>query len=154
MSDSHRPYCSSTRVDRDFSADPYTNTSYGGILGEPPIPITGNTYNSTGGTFCVTSVLTQLSSYFSTNLTVPFISNFAKNTTAVAQLRLLQSNVICNDCVFGALDLVEEAQPGLGMIPATGVAAYFNMTVAQNTTLNSYVNSTCAYVPLAANMSE
>ncbi|ORY26046.1 hypothetical protein BCR39DRAFT_273539 [Naematelia encephala] len=133
------------------TSDPYTNASYGGVLGNPPIPIS-SAYNTTGGVFCVTSLLTQLSAYFGTNLTIPFVETIVKggNSTALKLAEGIQSNIICNGCIFGALDVVEEAYPGVGSVPISKIYGLLNRTSPVNTTINGFVNGTCAYVPLNA----
>lgn len=137
--------------------NPYTAQSYGGVLGAPPIPVTA--YNSTNGTFCVSSFLTQYSAYLGANLTVPYIVAAASgaNATAINLVGATNPNIVCNECIFAAVDIVEAKYPVLGQITLGQAAAYVNMTVPgaiQGSTLNSFMNSTCAYKPLAVNTSE
>jgi len=131
--------------------DPYTNLSYGGVLGNPPIPVSSPIYNSTNGTFCVTSVLTQLSAYFGTNLTLPFIEGIATlmNTTALGLAESINVLALCNDCVFGAVDVVEDVIPSIGSTPLSTIFGLLGMTSPVNTTINGLLNGTCAYKPLA-----
>ena len=138
-----------------FRSTPYTNKSYGGSLGNAPIPIS-SAYNETNGTFCVTSVLTQLSAYFKANLTLPFIESIVDggNRTALGLAERISPTILCNDCIFGAIDVVEEAYPTLGDVPLSAIYGYFNRTTSVNTTINGLVNGTCAYVPLVVNESE
>jgi len=136
------------------TTDPYTNASYGGVLGSPPIPISSPGYNSTGGYFCVTSVLTQLSAYLKSNLTVPYIESLAtaSNMTALQLVKSVQPNILCNGCVFGALDLMEETYPVIGNVPIATIYAVLNQTTTlpANTTINSLVNGECTYANLTA----
>ena len=138
--------------------DPYTNTSYGGVLGSPPIPVTSPAYNMTNGTFCVTSLLTQLSAYFGTNLTVPYIEAVATgmNMSALELIKTIQPNILCNGCIFGALDLLEEAYPAVGTVPIAAIYAALkqNTTIPPNVTINSLVDGECVYAGLNATSSE
>ena len=146
-----------------YSSDPYTNASYGGSLGNPPIPIS-SAYNSTNGTFCVTSVLTQLSAYFGANLTLPYLESFigagstTKNTTALTRAENISTTILCNPCIFAALDLTEEVYPSLGLVTVSSIYGLLNMStptsVTANTTINTLVNSTCAYDALVVTSSK
>jgi hypothetical protein len=139
------------------SSDPYSTNSSAGFLGPAPIPITA--YNSTNGTFCVTSVLTQLSAYFGTNLTIPYITSIfsRSNSTASSLFSGISTTVLCNDCIFAAVDVVERAYPSVGdasvssVVGALGVNSSLAMS---NMTLNGLLNSTCAYENLTASTSE
>ena len=163
-------------TDKCLSSDPYTNASYGGFLGAPPIPVTNPAYNSTNGTFCVTSVLTQLSAYFGANLTVGWIEAAVtgKNQTAVQLVTSIQSNALCNECVFAAADLLAEAAPALATTPIDTLISYvtpiltgkmMNATMPMNATMSStgipmnltiqsYLNGTCAYANYSVTTSE
>lgn len=138
------------------TTDYYTAESYGGFLGAPPIPIS-DAYNLTDGAFCVSSVLTQLSAYFGSNLTISYIEAAAtgQNQTAVDLLTSIQPNILCNGCIFGAVDVLVAAYPGLANVTAAQVFGYINMTlpssVPEDTTLPDVMDSTCAYVPLSVN---
>lgn len=131
------------------SSDPYTEESYGGFLGPAPIEITPENYNSTDGYFCVTSVLTQLSAYFGDDLTVPYVASIVtgSNQTAVDLLTSIDANIICNDCIFAAAALIEEAYPEAGSVPFDVIFGVLNMTspLPEGTTINEYANDTCAY---------
>jgi hypothetical protein len=131
------------------SSEPYTEESYGGFLGAPAISVDGATYNSTDGFFCVTSVLSQLSAYFGTDLTVPFITGAVSgdNTTAVDLATSIQPNIICNDCIFAAFDLIAEAYPSAGNVTFDTIFGALNMTspLPAGTTLLEAADGTCAY---------
>jgi hypothetical protein len=133
----------------DNSSDYYTEESYGGFLGAPPIPIDGMTYNSTDGYFCVTSVLTQLSAYFGTELTVPFISSIVSgdNSTALDLVKTINPNVICNDCIFATFDILGQAVPALADVTVDSIFGALNMTspAPAGTTLVDLAEGTCAY---------
>lgn len=138
------------------TSNPYTAQSYGGFLGAPPIPIS-SAYNQTNGTFCVSSVLTQLSAYFGTNLTIPFIASAVTGANSTAQQLALgiQPNFACNECLFGGIDVVEAAYPALGQVPIAAILQYANVSYPDQTaTVNSLLNSTCAYKPLAVNTTQ
>lgn len=131
------------------TSDPYTEESYGGFLGAPPIEITPENYNSTDGYFCVTSVLTQLSAYFGDDLTVPYVVSIATGANQTAQdlATSIEANFICNDCIFAAAALIEEAYPEAGSIPFDVIFGALNMTspLPAGTTINEFANDTCAY---------
>jgi hypothetical protein len=140
---------SSSSTTANVSSDPYTAESYGGFLGAPAIPITTPPYNSTDGTFCVTSLLTQLSAYFGTNLTVPFFGGIltGQNTTALQLVAGIQPNIICNECLFGALDVVNLPYPQVGMTPLAPIVSYlgFDASAYGNVTITQVFDATCAY---------
>lgn len=138
------------------SADPYSNSSYNGTLGAAPISTSSPVYNSTGGIFCVTSVLTQLSAYFGTNLTLPFIESAVTGTNSTAQKlgKDINTLILCNDCIFGAVDIIEEAYPMVGDVPVAALLGYAHINSTSNGTINSVLNSTCAYHNFSVTMSE
>ncbi|WVR06137.1 hypothetical protein IAU60_003167 [Kwoniella sp. DSM 27419] len=130
-------------------SQPYTNASYGGFLGAAPIPIEGGGYNSTNGTFCVTSVLTQLSAYFGNDLSYSFIANAVTggNSTAVDLAKNVNPNVLCNECLFAAYEVVTLPFPQIGDFD---ISPYYSriglgQPVPAGTTPNVLLNSTCAY---------
>ena len=110
----------------------------------------------TDGVFCVTSLLTQLSAYFGANFTLPYLSGVVSgaNTTALGLLENISSTVLCNECIFGAVDVIEEAYPVVGNVPVAAIYGALNMTTTINTTINGLLNSTCAYESLATTSSE
>lgn len=129
--------------------DPYTEESYGGFLGAPPVAIDSGEYNSTDGYFCVTSVLTQLSAYFGSDLSIPYLTGLVTgaNQTAVDLLTSIEPNIICNDCIFAAAALIEQAYPEAGSVPFDVIFGLLNMTspLPEGTTINEFANDTCAY---------
>jgi hypothetical protein len=101
--------------------------------------------------------LTQFSAYLGSNITVPYIVAAASgaNSTAVDRVKSTNLNVICNNCIFAAVDVAEAALPVIGQVPLASVASMFGVNLAdKNATLNSVMNSTCAYKPLAVNTSK
>jgi hypothetical protein len=138
------------------STDYYTSESYGGFLGEPPIPIS-DAYNLTDGAFCVSSVLTQLSAYVDANLTIPYIAGAVTgaNQTAQQLFTSIQPNFLCNGCIFGAVDVIASAYPAVADIPVAQVAAYANISLPTgNATLQQVMDQECAYIPLAVNTTQ
>jgi len=115
------------------------------------IPVTNLTYsayNVTNGTFCVTSVLTEVSSYLGTNLTVPYIESMvgmagSANSSALMMLEMLPPSTICSDCIFAAADLLFEEYPSL---------AYVVVNQTTNTTVLQYLNGLCAVEGLNATL--
>jgi hypothetical protein len=94
-------------------------------------------YNTTNGTFCATSLLTELQSYLGANLSLPYIATAALGGNATVQLiEKIPPKALCSDCIFAAVDLIEEQYPGLGNISLGAI----NGT---NTTLNQFLTGTC-----------
>ena len=110
------------------TSDPFNATN-------ATIPIASGGYNATNGTFCATSLLTELSSYLGANLTIPYVLTVAlgANSTALQTLEMIPPTALCSECIFAALDLVEQEYPSIG-----------NYSVASNYTLNQYLEGTCA----------
>lgn len=125
----------------------YTEESYGGFLGPAPVPINEETYNSTDGYFCVTSLLTQYSAYLDADLTGPYILSVAQgqNDTARDLVKSTNPNALCNDCIFAGLSLIDKAYPQAGETQIKTVFNYFGMDSNTDTTINGYANETCAY---------
>jgi len=138
-----------------LSSNYYTNESYGGTLGNAPIPIS-SAYNTTDGVFCVTSLLTQLTAYFGANFTLPYLEGLVSgtNTTAIHLAKNISTTILCNDCIFAAVDVIEDEYPVVGQITPQEVLAYFNMSSSLNSTVNEILNGTCAYESLAVTMSK
>lgn len=131
------------------SEDPYTEESYGGFLGAPPVAIDSGVYNSTEGYFCVTSLLTQLSAYYGAEPSVPFLTGLVTgaNETALELTKEVNPNIICNDCIFAAAAIVDRAYPDAGNVPFDAIFSLLNMSspLPEGTTINEYANDTCAY---------
>jgi len=131
------------------TADPYTAESYGGALGAPPIPVTDPRYNSTNGTFCVTSLLTQLSAYFQDNVTVAWITGAVtgQNQTAIDLITSIHPDILCNECIFGAVDLIAAAYPAVASVPLDTIAMALNFTLGlpPNATIATVMDAECAY---------
>ena len=129
------------------TTEEYTEESYGGFLGPAPIPIDEQTYNSTDGYFCVTSLLTQYSAYLGADLSVPYVTAAATgaNSTALDLVKSTNPNVLCNDCVFAGLSLIDEAYPVVGNTPLSVIFGVFGMQSPVDGTINGYANETCAY---------
>ncbi|WVO21351.1 uncharacterized protein IAS62_002659 [Cryptococcus decagattii] len=94
----------------------------------------GNSTSNTTETYCLISVLDELSYYLGTNLSVREIATIALggNATAVQTLASIPPTALCNDCIFGALSLIETEFPDVGTSIWIG-----------NTTLNQFFDTTC-----------
>jgi hypothetical protein len=138
--------------------EPYTEESYGGFLGAPPVAIDSGIYNSTEGYFCVTSLLTQLSAYFGAEPTVPYLTDLftGANQTALDLGASINPNIICNDCIFAAAAIVEQAYPEAGNVPLDAIFNLLNVSspLPEGTTINEYANDTCAYEGRSVSTSE
>lgn len=135
-----------------------TRIPYNGT--DAPLNLTSPPYNITNGTaFCVSSVLTEVSAKIGQNLTFPFFNSLVQsyqNNTAPRWLSNFTATDICNDCIFGAADLVGVVYPqvgnatlssiGLGNITrGANITLQDNSTVpAANLTIARALNSTCA----------
>jgi hypothetical protein len=95
-------------------------------------------YNTTNGAFCATSLLTELQSYLGANLSLPYIATAALggNATVVQLIEKIPTKALCSDCIFAAVDLIEEQYPWFGNISLGAI----NGT---NTTLNQFLVGTC-----------
>lgn len=101
--------------------------------------------------------MTQYSAYLGANITVPYIATAVAggNPAAVARVKATNLNIICNNCIFAAVGIIEAAVPALGQIPLATIASYVGMNISnKQVTLNSLMNSTCAYKPLVVSSSE
>ncbi|KIR54717.1 hypothetical protein I315_02598 [Cryptococcus gattii Ru294] len=94
----------------------------------------GNSTSNTTETYCLISVLDELSYYLGTNLSLQEIATIALggNATAVQTLASIPPTALCNDCIFGALSLAETEFPDVGTSIWIG-----------NTTLNQFFDTTC-----------
>lgn len=105
----------------------------------------GNSTSNTTETYCLISVLDELSYYLGTNLSVREIATIALggNATAVQTLASIPPTALCNDCIFGALSLIETEFPDVGTSIWIG-----------NTTLNQFFDTTCNATGLVISQSE
>lgn len=94
----------------------------------------GNSTSNTTETYCLISVIDELSYYLGTNLSLQEIATIALggNATAVQTLASIPPTALCNDCIFGALSLAETEFPDVGTSIWIG-----------NTTLNQFFDTTC-----------
>lgn len=99
-----------------------------------PIPIDSPEYNNTGGVFCVTDLMTELSGVVGANLTNNYVDTLALggNSTALQLLQNLTVSDLCNECIFAAVDIVESEYPQLG-----------NVSVGANITVNDFLDKSC-----------
>ncbi len=126
------------RVDGNRRDMPFNGTN-------ATIPITSSEYNQTNGTFCVTSVLTEVSAYLGANLTNPFVDTLVLggNSTALNLLGMIPHTALCSDCIYAGVDLIEEQYPQLGSI-----------SIAGNMTVNQYLDGVCNATGLQMTMSQ
>lgn len=106
----------------------------------------------------MTSVATQLSAYFGTNITVPFLGSIisGQNATALQLATSINPNIVCNTCFFAALEVVDLVVPAVGQTPVATVLKIFGATVPAlgQTTIDQLFDWTCAYKPLALSTSK
>ena len=97
-------------------------------------------YNTTNGTFCVTDLATDLSAYLGVNLTNSYVDTavLGGNYSALQALEAIPPQALCTDCIFAAVELINEGFPAFGNITV-------NRTT--NATIDSYLNATCAGTP-------
>lgn len=109
------------------------------------IPISPTTYNETGGTFCVTSLLTELSAYIGVNLTNSYVDTLilGGNSTALRMIEMIPRTALCSDCVFGAVDLIYQEYPQVG-----------SLQLSSNMTVNAYLNGLCNSTGYSLTISE
>lgn len=69
------------------------------------------------------------------------------NQTAVDLATSIEANIICNDCIFAAVDLIEQAYPAAGDVALDAIFGLLNMSspLPAGTTINEFANDTCAY---------
>ncbi|KAL7422336.1 hypothetical protein Q5752_002982 [Cryptotrichosporon argae] len=104
----------------------------------PTTNATASSLNTTNGTFCLSALATELSTYLGANLTDAYILTAALggNATTVRLLEAIPPTALCSDCVVAALDLVEQYFPAVGNLSLS-----VNGT---NYTLNSLIDTGCA----------
>jgi hypothetical protein len=97
---------------------------------------TTSTGNSTEDTFCVTSVLEELTSYLGTNITVNGIFELVlgSDTEGRQALSEIPPSALCQDCIYSAAGLIEQQYPGIWSQPL--VNGHFNVS--------GYLNETCS----------
>ncbi|ORY35823.1 hypothetical protein BCR39DRAFT_512413 [Naematelia encephala] len=104
------------------------------------IPSNYTGYNSTNGTFCVTSELTKFSTYLGANFTVGYLTTLALGGNASALMSIdalptISPTTFCSDCIFSAVDLIEQGYPKFGNIVLNSTA---------NVTLDQYLDGSCS----------
>lgn len=116
------------------SASPFVSSTSSAASPGSTASSSGNSTSNTTETYCLISVIDELSYYLGTNLTLQEIATIALggNATAVQTLASIPPTALCNDCIFGALSLVETEFPDVGTSIWIG-----------NTTLNQYFDTTC-----------
>lgn len=80
-----------------------------------------------------------------------------QNQSAVDLVENIQANILCNDCLFGAFDLINVALPTLGNLTLSQLSSVVSGSMAGNSTdptLVQIVDGECAYVPLAVTSGE
>lgn len=92
--------------------------------------------NSTESTFCVTSLLDELSSYLGTNLTVNGIFGLVLGSDQERRQALseIPPSALCQDCIYSAAGLIEQQYPAIWSQPL----------VNGNFTVGGYLNETCS----------
>lgn len=126
-----------------------TRTPYNATVA--PIPIANPPYNVTNGTaYCTTSLMTAVSAKVGQNLSIPFFMDLYKsyeNNTITKYATLFNATDLCNDCIFGAADLIGAVYPVIGNASFSSLG-YKNITVnsvnISNITVAGALNSTCA----------
>jgi hypothetical protein len=87
--------------------------------------------------------MTEVSAYLGNNLTVNYLLGIvAGNQTAVKLLEAIPITAICNDCIFAALDIIEQSYPILSNLTYGPMGLKFNGM--NGTNINGFLNSTCA----------
>jgi len=126
-----------------------TRTPFNGT--NAPIPLTNPPYNITNGTaYCTTSLLTQLSAKVGQNISVPLFMDLYssyQNGTLGNYAKLFNATDLCNDCIFGAADLIGVAYPGVGNVTLSSVGlknVTINSVSVSNVTIAQALNTTCA----------
>lgn len=94
-------------------------------------------YNTTNGTFCVTELATDLSAYLGVNLTNSYVDTavLGGNYSTLQAIEAIPPTALCNDCIFAAVELINEEFPAFGNI---------TVNTTTNATIDSYLNATCA----------
>jgi hypothetical protein len=90
---------------------------------------------SSNGTFCVTSLLTEVSDYLGMNLTLNSILGVAVGSDTEGRQALMEipQTALCQDCIYAGAGLIEQQYPGI-----------WNQTIGSgNFTVGGYLNQTC-----------
>ena len=95
---------------------------------------TTSTNTTEEDTFCVTSLLTEVSEYLGMNLTVNSIFDLVlgSDTEGRQALTELPPTALCQDCIYAGAGLIEQQYPGI-----------WNETITGNFTIGGFLNSTC-----------
>lgn len=106
------------------------------FLTNATIPLNSTSYNSTNGTFCLTELATNITGYLGVNLTNSYIDTLVLggNYTALQALGSIPPTALCSDCIFAAVDLIEQQYP---------LAGDLIVSRPSNLTINGYLNNTC-----------
>jgi hypothetical protein len=97
-----------------------------------PMAMPNSTSNST---FCVTSLLTEVTSYLGMNITVNGIFDLVlgKDTEGRQALAQIPPSALCQDCIYAGAGLIEQQYPGI-----------WNETIGSgNFTVGGFLNQTC-----------
>jgi len=103
------------------------------------LPLMSPTYNTTNGTFCVSEALTIVESYTRINFTNSYIDSAALslvsgNHSVLLPFEMIPPTALCFDCIYAAVDLIEEEYPSLGNIV---------VSKTMNATVNTYLTGMC-----------
>jgi hypothetical protein len=91
--------------------------------------------NSTNGTFCVTSLLTEVTDYLGMNLTVTSIIGLVmgNDTEGRQALSEIPPSALCQDCIYAGAGLIEQQYPGI-----------WNHTIGSGSfNVSGFLNQTC-----------
>lgn len=136
-------------ADVSFRVVPSPPKTYADSCRTEPFDASNSTSNSTTAsnstsasnsteesTFCVTSVLDELSTYLGSNLTVNGIFGlvFGSDKEGLQALTEIPPSALCQDCVYSAAGLIEQQYPGIWSQPL----------VNGNFTVGGFLNETCA----------
>ena len=91
-----------------------------------------------------------MSAYFGANLTLPYLESILteKNTTALQLVEGISPTILCSECFFAAIDIVEEVYPSVGDLHLATIFGVLNATVPAayaSATINDVFNGTCSY---------
>ena len=120
------------------------------VLSNATIPLNSTMFNSTAssnmtsgsnsttnGTFCLTELALNVTGYLGVNLTNSYIDTLllGGNYSALQALENIPPTAICSDCIFAAVNLINEENPGFGEIVVNRTG---------NVTINDYLDNTCS----------